>query len=99
MVDDGSRDAAKTLPGQLVPVRLELSPKVVDSEAKLRTVLAHEMCHVAAWAIDREFDRPHGPAFYAWAQRFATRVHGMNIQRCHTYEVYKPFRWQCTNAG
>jgi hypothetical protein len=72
---------------------------VVDSEPKLRSVLAHEMCHVAAWALDREFERPHGPAFYAWAQRFAAREPGMAIQRCHSYEVFKPFRWQCSAAG
>jgi hypothetical protein len=99
VVDDGSRDGEKRSSAERIPVRLELSPKVVDSEPKLRTVLAHEMCHVAAWALDREFERPHGPAFYAWAQRFAAREPGMAIQRCHNYQVFKPFRWQCSAAG
>jgi hypothetical protein len=55
------------------------------------------MCHVAAWAISREFKQHHGPAFWAWARRFEARVPGIKVTTCHNYEVHAPFRWQCAN--
>jgi predicted SprT family Zn-dependent metalloprotease len=71
--------------------------QVLDCEARLRTTLAHEMCHVAAWAVSREFKQHHGPAFWAWARRFEARVPGIKVSTCHNYEVHAPFRWQCGN--
>ncbi len=50
-----------------VPTRLELSSKIVTTRERLRTTLAHECCHVAAWVIEREYHQPHGPAFWRWA--------------------------------
>ena len=35
--------------------------------SSLRSTLAHEMCHVAAWTIDRQFHPHHGTAFWKWA--------------------------------
>ena len=63
VVDDGSRNAEKTARGERVPCSLELSPKVLDTEPRLRCTLAHEMCHVAAWALSRAFKAHHGPDF------------------------------------
>jgi hypothetical protein len=71
--------------------------QVLDCEARLRTTLAHEMCHVGAWAISREFKQHHGPAFWAWARRFERRVPDIHVTTCHNYEVHAPFRWQCSN--
>lgn len=69
VVDDGSVNALKSSAAERVPVRLELSSKVVDCEARLRSTLAHEMCHVAAWALSKEYHPHHGQAFWGWAQR------------------------------
>eukprot|EP00775_Hariotina_reticulata_P008588 gene8588-8770_t len=92
VVDDGSANSIKSSREERVPVRLELSTKVLDCEARLRTTLAHEMCHVAAWAVSREFKQHHGPAFWSWAHRFESRVPGIKISTCHSYEVHVPFR-------
>ena len=32
--------------------RIELAPKVVDDERRLRETLLHELCHVAAWLVN-----------------------------------------------
>ncbi|KAJ9525148.1 hypothetical protein QJQ45_020676, partial [Haematococcus lacustris] len=66
--DDGSANARKTVAGQKIACRLELSSKLLVSEARLRTTLAHEMCHVGAWELDKEWQAPHGPAFWRWAE-------------------------------
>lgn len=71
--------------------------QVLDCEARLRSTLAHEMCHVAAWAVSREFKQHHGPAFWAWARRFEGRVPDIKVTTCHSYDVHAPFRWQCSN--
>lgn len=33
---------------------IELSVKVVDSQARLESTLLHELCHAATWLIDKE---------------------------------------------
>jgi hypothetical protein len=51
-----------------IPCRLELSTKILTTMGRLRNTLAHEMCHVAAWLLEEDYDAPHGPAFWKWAQ-------------------------------
>ncbi|GFH12385.1 SprT-like domain-containing protein, partial [Haematococcus lacustris] len=58
---------AQELYARKIACRLELSSKLLVSEARLRTTLAHEMCHVGAWELDKEWQAPHGPAFWRWA--------------------------------
>ena len=73
---------------------------MLDTEARLRCTLAHEMCHVAAWAVSREFKSHHGADFRGWARRFEARVGGgLRITTTHTYEIFMPHRWRCTNPG
>jgi predicted SprT family Zn-dependent metalloprotease len=76
---------------------LHLPVQVIDNEARLRTTLSHEMCHVAAWVISKEWKQHHGDVFWAWARRFEHHVPGIKITTCHNYEVHAPFRWQCSN--
>lgn len=47
---------------------------MVDSVERLRSTLAHEMCHVAAWSLDREFHPHHGAAFWRWAGKISAAV-------------------------
>lgn len=46
--------------------KVELSIKVIDCHEKLKCTLAHELCHIAAWAIEGEMKPAHGPAFRGW---------------------------------
>lgn len=97
VVDDGSMNHLKASREQRIPVRLELSSKVIDTEARLRTTLSHEMCHVAAWVVSKEWREHHGAVFWAWARRFEKQVAGIKITTCHNFDVHAPFRWQCSN--
>ncbi|KAG1661607.1 hypothetical protein FOA52_000782, partial [Chlamydomonas sp. UWO 241] len=99
VVDDGSANRLKSGPDERIPVRLELSVKVVDNIERLRHTLAHEMCHVAAWGIDKEFNPHHGPAFWRWAGLVTEALPEISVTRLHSFATFAPFRWQCTSAA
>ncbi|MEW5304918.1 MAG: hypothetical protein WDW36_007495 [Sanguina aurantia] len=98
VVDDGSANARKTSHEQRIPVRLDLSPKVLDCLDRLRCTLAHEMCHVAAWVIDKEYKSPHGAVFRRWGD-VVERELGIQVTTRHTYEIHIPHRWTCAKLG
>ncbi|GEM09045.1 sprT-like domain containing protein [Rhodotorula toruloides] len=77
---------------------VELSVKVTDTDAKLKHTLAHELCHLAAWAIDGEMKPPHGPAFKTWAKRVMLVRPDIEVTTTHAYEIVYKYRWQCTRA-
>ncbi|BGO98147.1 hypothetical protein JCM10021v2_001806 [Rhodotorula toruloides] len=77
---------------------VELSVKVTDTETKLKHTLAHELCHLAAWAIDGEMKPPHGPAFKIWAKRVMLVRPDIEVTTTHSYEIAYKYRWQCTRA-
>jgi hypothetical protein len=68
---NGTRDRTHVL--QLarpaVYATVELSTKVTDTASKLRHTLAHELCHLAAWAIDHDSFRPARKRFHESGQR------------------------------
>lgn len=80
-------------------VVVELGTKVVDSEAKLKNTLAHELCHVATWIIDRQKDERHGKYFKAWAQKIHRVMPEINVTTKHTYEIAYKFNWTCATTG
>ncbi|KXZ42918.1 hypothetical protein GPECTOR_111g251 [Gonium pectorale] len=82
-----------------VAAKLDLSSRVIDSLDRLRNTLSHEMCHVAAWHIDAEYDRPHGAAWEAWCRRFESAEPDLCISRTHDYAIAYAHRWRCTGAG
>ena len=90
-------------PPTLPPTRLarvELSTKVIDSDARLETTLLHELCHVAAWVVDGAARPPHGPAFQKWAAASAAALPGApRVTTCHSYAVHAPFEWRCVGGG
>jgi predicted SprT family Zn-dependent metalloprotease len=71
--------------------------QVIDNEVRLRSTLSHEMCHVAAWVISKEWKEHHGSVFWEWAHRFEALVPDIKITTCHNFDVHAPFRWQCSN--
>jgi hypothetical protein len=54
---------------EILTASVELSSKIVDNEHRLRSTLAHELCHVAQWVVNREAKPAHGEAFREWADR------------------------------
>jgi len=48
-------------------LKIELSPKLITSEDKLRDTLAHELCHCALWVVDHDPKSHHGKQFKAWS--------------------------------
>eukprot|EP00051_Salpingoeca_urceolata_P010137 m.123614 g.123614 ORF g.123614 m.123614 type:complete len:698 (-) comp16595_c0_seq4:226-2319(-) len=76
-------------------ITIELSPKVIDNEKRLRLTLCHEMCHAAAWVIDGSIRPPHGSAFKRWARRAMSRIADMKVTTCHEYEINWKFKYEC----
>ncbi|BGP37544.1 hypothetical protein JCM10450v2_001459 [Rhodotorula kratochvilovae] len=77
---------------------VELSTHVTDTEEKLKHTLAHELCHLAAWALSGEMKPPHGAAFKLWAKRVMLVRPDIEVTTTHSYEIAYRFRWQCVSA-
>ncbi|KAJ7037536.1 SprT-like family-domain-containing protein [Mycena alexandri] len=78
---------------------IELAPKVVDCDERIRNTLAHEMCHLATWYIDKDINAYHGKLFNKWARRVEKKDSNLTISIQHTYEIYYPFEWMCANCS
>ncbi|EGG03768.1 uncharacterized protein MELLADRAFT_108969 [Melampsora larici-populina 98AG31] len=72
--------------------------KVVDSESRLMNTLAHELCHVATWIIDRQKDEKHGKYFKAWARKIHKVIPQIEVTTKHTYEIDYKFKWNCSST-
>jgi predicted SprT family Zn-dependent metalloprotease len=78
--------------------RIELSCKVIDTEARLERTLVHEMCHCAAWLIDHVAKPPHGAAFKKWAVLSMRVAPHLEVSTCHQYEIFYSHQWQCSSC-
>ncbi|GAA6025933.1 hypothetical protein JCM8202_005792 [Rhodotorula sphaerocarpa] len=78
--------------------KVELATKVTDTASKLRHTLAHELCHLAAWAIDGEMKPPHGHSFKQWAKRIMLVRPDIEVTTTHSYEIEYKYRWKCVSA-
>ncbi|EKX42870.1 hypothetical protein GUITHDRAFT_59509, partial [Guillardia theta CCMP2712] len=78
---------------------VELSGKVVDSEERLKSTLAHEICHVAQWVLDKESKPPHGNSFKKWAERVESYDPLLKVDTCHSYDINYKFRYRCVECG
>ncbi len=79
---------------------IELSAKLIDDEARLQSTLMHEMCHAAAWLVDKVSKPPHGQCFKKWANLAMRRLPGLLVSTTHEYVTnsYK-YAWACTNEN
>ncbi|CCG85067.2 protein of unknown function [Taphrina deformans PYCC 5710] len=77
--------------------RIELSTKVIDCLARLRSTLAHEMCHILVWVIDGQFSNPHGKEFKAFGRR-VERLLGIEVDTTHNYTINYKYQWRCTGS-
>jgi len=48
--------------------------------------------------LDAEKKPPHGQRFWHWANKCERKIKNANITTCHSYEIFKPFRYECTNT-
>jgi predicted SprT family Zn-dependent metalloprotease len=86
---------------------IELAEKVIDSEDRLLSTLAHEYCHLANFMISNVRDNPHGASFKAWAAKCRKAlashpVYGpykIDITTKHSYEINFKYLWCCTQCG
>ncbi|XP_037032807.1 uncharacterized protein LOC119071854 [Bradysia coprophila] len=79
--------------------RVELSEKVVTSADRLRDTLIHELCHAAAWIIDRDLGK-HGKIFKYWGNQANKRFPELPaITQCHNYDIVGKFTYKCTICG
>ncbi|BEJ00441.1 hypothetical protein CcaverHIS631_0502980 [Cutaneotrichosporon cavernicola] len=79
-------------------VWIALATKVVTEERQIRDTLAHEMCHVAAWVISKEFKNPHGKVFKTWGRQVMRVRPDISVTTKHDYVINYKYEWQCTNV-
>ncbi|GAO52570.1 hypothetical protein G7K_6643-t1 [Saitoella complicata NRRL Y-17804] len=78
---------------------IELSPKVIDSEERLHTTIAHEMCHIATWIITGGKQPSHGAAFKSWGAKVMAAFPDVEVSTTHTFEITYKYRWTCQNVA
>ncbi|KAG7090719.1 hypothetical protein E1B28_009811 [Marasmius oreades] len=78
--------------------QIELAPKILDCEERIRKTLAHEMCHLACWIIDGNMKENHGPLFKTWASRVTKARPDITVSTTHDYEINHPYRWKCADC-
>jgi predicted SprT family Zn-dependent metalloprotease len=78
-------------------VDIVLSATILDRETRLQSTLLHEMCHAAAWIVDKNDNPPHGPVFQKWAELAQART-GVAVTTTHTYSIAK-YAWACKSAA
>lgn len=86
-VGSGGAGAVAGSDGVVYLARVELSPKVADTPAKLATTLLHELCHAAAWVVDHVSRPPHGPVFRKWAAAASRAYPSRSVTTCHSYAI------------
>ena len=71
---------------------------MVDNVLRLKSTLLHEMCHASTWIIDGVRKPPHGKSFWKWASICSANIPGMVVTTCHSYDIYKPYKFECVNC-
>ncbi|ROW15774.1 hypothetical protein VPNG_02084 [Cytospora leucostoma] len=81
---------------------IELAEKVIDDEARLLNVIAHEFCHLANFMISGVTNNPHGREFKAWAARVTAAFgdeRGIEVTTKHSYDIDFRYVWECAGCG
>ncbi|KAK7745901.1 hypothetical protein SLS53_002620 [Cytospora paraplurivora] len=81
---------------------IELAEKVIDDEARLLNVIAHEFCHLASFMISGVTSNPHGREFKAWAARVTAafgEARGIEVTTRHSYDIDFRYVWGCAGCG
>ncbi|KAL1753237.1 SprT-like family-domain-containing protein [Schizophyllum commune] len=84
--------------GQVVTC-IELATKILDRDERIRYTLAHEMCHLATWIIDKDLASNHDKLFWKWGRRVMAKRSDIEISTTHSYEINHKYRWQCCNTA
>ncbi|KAH7104689.1 SprT-like family-domain-containing protein [Auriculariales sp. MPI-PUGE-AT-0066] len=77
---------------------VELSPKVIDSDERLRNTVGHELSHIASWQINNSPQEQHGALWTAWTDKVMRYRRDICISTRHEYEISCPYNWKCTSC-
>ncbi|CAH2313002.1 Hypothetical predicted protein [Pelobates cultripes] len=77
---------------------IQLSDKVCDSADRVRDTLIHEVCHAAAWLINK-VPNGHGLIWKYYAMK-ATALHPElpKITQYHNYQIHYKYIYQCSGC-
>ncbi|KAF9014778.1 hypothetical protein BDZ89DRAFT_1142059 [Hymenopellis radicata] len=75
--------------------KIDLAVKVLDSEERILLTMAHEMCHLACWIINKKHNENHGALFKEWAARVESKRPDIHVSTTHDYEIAYKFEWKC----
>lgn len=80
---------------------IDLAEKVIDDEARLLNVMAHEFCHLANFMVSGITNNPHGKEFKSWAAKCSRAFgeRGIKVTTKHTYEIDFKYIWECVSCG
>ncbi|KAH8834854.1 SprT-like family-domain-containing protein [Flagelloscypha sp. PMI_526] len=95
----GRATYARNRLGEVKELRIDLSPKLLDDEDRIRFTLCHEMCHLASWMITEDDDQGHGEVFKKWAARAMRIRKDVVISMRHSYKINYSWEWSCVNCS
>jgi predicted SprT family Zn-dependent metalloprotease len=77
---------------------IELNPKLLDDERKVRNTLVHELCHAAVFMIDKDASDGHGPKWQRWVNLAMAIDSKLEISVYHHYRSSYKFHYVCSAA-
>ncbi|KAJ7596617.1 SprT-like family-domain-containing protein [Mycena floridula] len=83
----------------VVTCSIQLAPKILVSEDRIRNTLSHEMCHLACWILSGAPEEQHGSIFKGWGDAVVRARPEVEVTTKHNYEIEYPFNWKCTQCS
>lgn len=78
---------------------IRIATKVCDTYRRMKSTLAHELCHAAVFIIDGQPDAPsHGKLFKKWG-RLVQERYGEEITTTHNYVLHYRVTYACKTCG
>jgi len=75
---------------------IELNPKLLDTDDKVKNTLVHEMCHAAVFLIDKDYNNGHGTKWLRWVEKAKASDSSLDINVYHKYKSPYSFFYVCS---
>ena len=78
--------------------KIFLSIRHLENAQRVRDVLIHEMCHVAAWMIDGNHKAGHGPGWLKWTTLAEMKHPDIKIERFYRDITLTNYLYKCVTC-
>lgn len=79
--------------------RIVLSSAMLTDAARLINTLAHEMCHVAVYQLDKKASGAHNDNWLHWTRKVMKEYNNIDISALHSYPLDVSASYVCSNCS